>query len=163
MAIADKNNTHILIVDDEPEIRNIVRGILCESYECTAVGSAEEALLLLRVEKYGLVISDINMGGMSGLEMIPQVRSIAPDTVVMMISGEQTIESAIEALRGGAFDYIMKPFNFKHVEVAVRRALEHHALLAAKRRHENHERVGRHIFDLTQQRQAVAIRQPLVQ
>jgi diguanylate cyclase (GGDEF)-like protein len=78
------------------------------------------------------------MDGMSGLEMIPQMREIAPDTVIMMISGKQTIESAIEALRGGAFDYIMKPFDFQHVEAAVRRALEHHSLLAAKRRHENH-------------------------
>jgi diguanylate cyclase (GGDEF)-like protein len=78
------------------------------------------------------------MGGMSGLEMIPQVRAFAPDTVIMMISGEQTIESAIEAMRGGAFDYIMKPFDFQHVEASVRRALEHHSLLASKRRHENH-------------------------
>ena len=138
MVSADGNKAHILIVDDEPEIRHMVRDMLCESYECTTVGSAEEALLLLRAEKYGLIISDINMGGMSGLEMIPQVRALAPDTVVMMISGGQTIVSAIEALRCGAFDYITKPFDFRHVEVAVRRALEHHALLKSKRRHENH-------------------------
>jgi diguanylate cyclase (GGDEF)-like protein len=132
------SKAHILIVDDEPEIRNMVRGILCESYECTAVGSAEEALLLLRVEKFGLVISDINMGGMSGLEMIPLVKASAPDTVIMMISGEQTIESAIEALRVGAFDYIRKPFDLQHVEAAVRRALEHQALLEAKSLYEEH-------------------------
>jgi diguanylate cyclase (GGDEF)-like protein len=138
MVSADKNSAHILIVDDEPEIRDMVRGMLCESYKCTTAGSAEEALLLIQAEKYGLVISDINMGGMSGLEMIPQVRASAPDTVIMMISGEQTIERAIEAMRVGAFDYIMKPFNFQRVEAAVRRALEHHSLLATKRRHENH-------------------------
>jgi diguanylate cyclase (GGDEF)-like protein len=138
MVSADKNNARILIVDDEPEIRNIVRGILSESYTCRAADSAEEALAILRKEKFELVISDIKMDGMSGLEMIPQMREIAPDTVIMMISGEQTIESAVEALRGGAFDYIMKPFDFQHVEAAVRRALEHHSLLAAKRRHENH-------------------------
>jgi diguanylate cyclase (GGDEF)-like protein len=138
MISADKNNAHILIVDDEPEIRNLVRGILSESYGYLEANSAEEALSILRMEKFGLVISDINMSGMSGLEMIPHVKAIAPDTVIMMISGEQTIESAIEALRGGAFDYIMKPFDFQHVEAAVRRALEHHALLEAKRRHENH-------------------------
>jgi diguanylate cyclase (GGDEF)-like protein len=135
---ADNNRANILIVDDEPEIRNIVRGILSESYRYREANSAEEALSLLRMEKFDLVISDIKMDGMSGLEMIPQVRAIAPDTVIMVISGEQTIESAVEALRGGAFDYIMKPFDFQHVEAAVRRALEHHSLLAAKRRHENH-------------------------
>lgn len=138
MVGADINNARILIVDDELEIRNLLCEMLRERYKCTAVGSAEEALLLLRAEKCGLVISDINMGGMSGLEMIPQVRAISPDTVVMMISGEQNIESAVEALRSGAFDYIIKPFDFQHVEAAVRRALEHHALLEAKRRHENH-------------------------
>jgi diguanylate cyclase (GGDEF)-like protein len=139
MVSADKSSAHILIVDDELSIRKMMRAMLCESYECATVGSAEEALLLLQAEKkYELVISDINLGGMSGLEMIPQVKAIAPDTVVMMISGEQTIESAIEALRDGAFDYIMKPFDYQHVETAVRRALEHHALLTAKRRHETH-------------------------
>ena len=138
MVSPDKNNAHILIVDDEPEIRSMVRETLSESYNCAVANSAEEALLLLQTEEYGLVISDINMGGMSGLEMIPQVRAIAPDTVIMMISGEQNIESAIEAMRVGAFDYIMKPFDFQHVEAAVRRALEHHALLEAKRHHENH-------------------------
>lgn len=138
MAIADKNNTHILIVDDEPEIRNMICGILSERYTCAVANSAEEALLLLQTEKYGLVISDINMGGMSGLEMVPQVRASAPNTVIMLISGEQNIESAIEAMRVGAFDYIIKPFDFQHVEAAVRRALEHHTLLAAKHRHENH-------------------------
>jgi diguanylate cyclase (GGDEF)-like protein len=137
MVSADKNNAHILIVDDEPEIRHLVRGILSESYRYLEANSAEEALSIIRMEKIDLVISDINMGGMSGLEMIPLVRAIAPDTVIMMISGEQTIESAIEALRGGAFDYIMKPFDFQHVEAAVRRALEHHSLLVAKRLHEN--------------------------
>jgi diguanylate cyclase (GGDEF)-like protein len=138
MVSGNKNDAHILIVEDELDIRNMVREMLCESYTCTAVGSAEEALLLLQTEKFGLVISDINMGGMSGLEMIPQVRALAQDTVVMMISGEQNIESAIEAMRGGAFDYIMKPFDFQHVEVAVQRALEHQALLEAKHHYENH-------------------------
>jgi diguanylate cyclase (GGDEF)-like protein len=138
MVSADKNNAHILIVDDEPEIRTLVRGILSEGYKYREANSAEEALSILTIEKFDLLISDINMGGMSGLEMIPQVRAIAPDTVIMMISGEQTIESSIEALRGGAFDYIMKPFDFQHVEAAVRRALEHHSLLVAQRRHENH-------------------------
>jgi diguanylate cyclase (GGDEF)-like protein len=138
MVSAGDSSANILIVDDEPDIRNIVRAILSESYRCQEASSAEEALSLLRLEQFDLVISDIKMDGMSGLEMIPQVRALAPDTVIMMVSGEQTIESAIEALRAGAFDYVMKPFDFQHVEAAVRRALEHHSLLAAKRLHENH-------------------------
>lgn len=138
MTDADERVARILIVDDEAEIRSVVSGLLCDSYSCTEAASAEEALALLRAEKFDLVLSDINMGGMSGLEMIPQARASAPDTVVMMISGEQNISNAIEALRCGAFDYIEKPFDLEHVEAAVRRALEHHALLAAKRHYENH-------------------------
>jgi DNA-binding NtrC family response regulator len=134
MVSADKNSAHILIVDDEPKIRDIMQGLLSENYRCTEADSAEAVLWILRTEKFDLVISDIKMDCMSGLEMIPQVRAIAPDTVIMMISGEQTIEGAMEALRGGAFDYITKPFDFQHVEAAVWR-LEHHSLLEAKRHH----------------------------
>jgi putative nucleotidyltransferase with HDIG domain len=128
----------VLIVDDEPEIREILCDLLSFDYQCASVSSAEEAIESLRAEKVELVISDITMGGMSGLEMIPHVLSLSPETVVVMISGMQTIESAIEALRFGAFDYIMKPFDLRQVEAAVRRALEHHELREAKRRYENH-------------------------
>ncbi len=75
---------------------------------------------------------------MTGLEMIPHVKVASPDTVIVMISGMQTIESAINALRLGAFDYLMKPFDLRQAEAAVARALEHHELVAAKRRYENH-------------------------
>jgi diguanylate cyclase (GGDEF)-like protein len=134
---AGNGKARILIIDDEAEIRNLLSGLLSENYQCTAAGSAEEALLLLRLAKFDLLISDIKLGGMSGLEMIPHAGAIAPDTVMVMVSGEQTIESAIEALRVGAFDYIMKPFSFQHVESAVRRALDYHSSLTAKRQHEN--------------------------
>lgn len=144
----DASNTkaRILIIDDEPVIRNVLCSVLRESYTCTEAGSAEEALSLLRLEQFDLVISDINMGGMSGLEMIPHVHAVTPNTVVMMISGENAIESAIVALRVGAFDYLVKPFDLQHVEAAVRRALDHHSLLEAKHRHENH------LEDLVKQR-----------
>jgi len=70
---------------------------------------------------------------MSGLELVPRVHSLAPDTVVVMISGNQDIEFAIEALRVGAFDYITKPIDLRHVEASVERALKHSALLKEKR------------------------------
>jgi len=128
----------ILITDDETEIRDVLCDLLNPVYDCVAVGSAEEALARLRAADYDLVISDIMMSGMSGLEMIPHVLGVAPDAVVIMISGVQTVESAIEALRAGAFDYIMKPFDIHHVEAAVARALEHHSLRLAKRRYESY-------------------------
>ena len=128
----------ILIVDDEVEITEILADLLSEEYECTRAGSAEEALSRLHEGEFQLVISDITMPGMSGLDMIPHVKEFSPDTVVVMISGMQTVESAIGALRLGAFDYLMKPFDLRQVEAVVKRALEHHDLVVAKQRYENH-------------------------
>jgi len=128
----------ILIVDDEVEITEILADLLSEDYECLKAGSAEQALVLLGQSEFQLVISDITMPGMSGLEMIPHAKDLSPETVVVMISGMQTVESAIGALRLGAFDYLMKPFDLRQVEAVVKRALEHHDLVAAKQRYENH-------------------------
>ena len=128
----------LLIVDDEVEVRGVLRDLLGDTYQCAEAASAEEALVQLRDRDYELVISDITMSGMTGLEMIPRVKVISPDTVIVMISGMQTIESAINALRLGAFDYLMKPFDLRQAEAAVARALEHHELVVAKRRYENH-------------------------
>ena len=128
----------ILIVDDEPEITAILSDLFYGKYDCTTAGSAEEALARLAGTNYELVVSDITMPGMSGLDMIPHVKSNSPNTVVVMISGMQTVESAIEALRLGAFDYVMKPFDLRQVEAVVTRALEHQDLIVAKQRYEDH-------------------------
>lgn len=127
----------ILIADDDAQIREVLHELLGEDYECAEVSSGEEALAVLRTEEFDLVLSDIMMGGITGLEMVPQLLELSPDTVVIMISGEQNIESAITALRAGAFDYITKPFDLRHVEAAVKRALEHRQLRQSKRYYEN--------------------------
>jgi response regulator RpfG family c-di-GMP phosphodiesterase len=137
MLEASNTRPAILLVDDEPEIINVLRDLLSENYECSSAGSAEEALALLLNQSFHLVISDITMKGMSGLEMVPHVLEVSPQTVVVLVSGAQTIESAIEALRVGAFDYIMKPFDLRQVEAVVKRALEHYDLRVAKRHYEN--------------------------
>ena len=126
----------LLIVDDEPEVRGVLHDLLSGMYQCVEASSAEEALAQLREHIFDLVISDITMSGMSGLEMIPHVKTVSPDTVIVMISGIQTIESAINALRLGAFDYLMKPFDLRQAEAAVSRALEYHELVVAKKRYE---------------------------
>jgi diguanylate cyclase (GGDEF)-like protein/PAS domain S-box-containing protein len=137
MPETQNKRTRILIADDDAQIREVLHELLGEDYECAEVSSGEEALSVLRTEEFDLVLSDIMMGGITGLQMVPQVLQLAPDTVVIMISGEQNIESAIEALRVGAFDYITKPFDLRHVEAAVKRALEHHELRQSKRYYEN--------------------------
>jgi putative nucleotidyltransferase with HDIG domain len=137
--MTEKNHQpHLLIVDDEVEVRSVLHDLLSETYQCGEASSAEEALAQLRERDYELVISDITMSGMTGLEMIPHVKVISPDTVIVMISGMQTIESAINALRQGAFDYLMKPFDLRQAEAAIARAYQHHELIVAKRRYENH-------------------------
>jgi response regulator RpfG family c-di-GMP phosphodiesterase len=132
----DDKVASILVVDDEPEINNVLCDLLNGQYRCESAGSAEEALALLHEQSFNLVISDITMSGMSGLEMVPHVQAVSPQTVVVLVSGAQTIESAIEAIRAGAFDYIMKPFDLRQVEAVVERALENYELRESKRRYE---------------------------
>jgi diguanylate cyclase (GGDEF)-like protein len=132
---AKTQKSKLLIIDDEEPIRSLLIDLLGGDYNCSDAGSAEEALTALADETFDLVISDIDMGGMSGLELVPRVHSLSPDTVVVMISGNSDIEFAIEALRVGAFDYISKPIDIRHVEASVERALNHHELLKEKRRY----------------------------
>lgn len=130
-------SARVLIVDDESAVRGLLTAILGEKYDCTTASSAEEAISTLEHSTFDLVISDINMGGMSGIELIEFVNASAPDTVIVMISGNRTIDSPIEAIRKGAFDYIKKPFDIDEVEIAVARGIEHSVLKASKRRHES--------------------------
>jgi diguanylate cyclase (GGDEF)-like protein len=132
MQTALKKTPRVLIIDDDEHMRGLLLNILSENYDCSEAESAEQALIALAGSQFDLVISDIQMGGMSGLELVPHVHSIAPDCVVLMVSGENGIESAIAAMRAGAFDYIMKPFNMLHLEAAVDRALRQAALLQEK-------------------------------
>jgi len=133
MEAVETQKPRVLIIDDEEQIRNLLVDLLSDSYQCSDASSAEEALAALAETVPDLVISDIDMGGMSGLELVPRVHSLSPDIVVMMISGNQDIEFAIEALRVGAFDYITKPIDLRHVEASVERAIKHSQLLKEKR------------------------------
>ena len=113
----------ILIVDDDEQIRSILCDFLGTRYSCENLKCAPQALTLLARQRFDLVISDIAMPGMTGIEMIPHLRDIAPDTGIVMISGQRTIESAVAAMRAGALDYIIKPFELRQVDDVIRRAL----------------------------------------
>src|SRR5258706_16099645 len=89
----------ILIVDDEPEITAILSDLFYGKYDCTTAGSAEDALRRLAGKNYQLGVSDITMPGMNGLDMIPHVKKKSPKNLVVIISGMQTVESAIEGLK----------------------------------------------------------------
>src|SRR5687768_17049604 len=88
----------ILIIDDDEQIRSLLTNVLVDRYDCHTAVSAEEALKELGGKTFDLVLSDIDMGGMSGLDLVPHVHSLSPDTVVVMISGNNEIETAIQAM-----------------------------------------------------------------
>ena len=120
-----KHDQRILIVDDDTEIRDVLNEFLSRDYDCVTVDSAEKALNALATQRFHLILSDIGMTAMSGIEMLPRVMELAPESVVVMISGQRTIECAIDAMRAGAFDYITKPFELREVSLVVQRALDH--------------------------------------
>src|SRR5947209_4355027 len=126
----------LLIVDDEEPIRKLLAANLSAQYNCTTAASAAEAITLMGAAAFSLVLSDITMPGASGLELCRFVREKFPDTVVVMVSAMTDIDYAIEAMRQGAYDYVVKPFDLSYVLLVVGRALEYQALLALKRQYE---------------------------
>src|SRR5206468_6377536 len=116
-----RTNASILIVDDDEAIRGLLAACLDANYWCATAASAEEAVTLLHSGSFNLVLSDITMSGMSGLELCRYVQESCPRTVVVMISAMIEIDYAVQAMRLGAFDYITKPFDLAHVMLAVER------------------------------------------
>src|SRR3977135_3663015 len=105
MSDENREKPNILIIDDDEQIRDLLKDLLSPNNDCTTVGSAEAALAILKSIEFNLVISDINMGGISGLDLVPRVLEETPDTVVVMISGQQTNDFDVEAHTAGTFDY----------------------------------------------------------
>jgi len=123
----------VLIVDDEESVRSLLYDLLCDVYECHVARSAEEALERLGNARYDVVLSDIMMPGMSGIELLENVARHWPDTTVIMVSANHDTRRAVAALRQGAYDYIVKPFELEEVELSVSRAVEHRRLVVENR------------------------------
>ena len=121
----EDTRARLLIIDDEDEIRDVLYEFLSQFHDCVAVDSAETALALVAEQSFDLIITDITMTQMSGLEMVPHIIELSPASAIIMISGQRTIEFAIDAMRAGAFDYVTKPFELSEVKEAVKRALDH--------------------------------------
>ena len=116
----------ILVVDDEASVRGAVSQVLREDgHQISAAASAEEALAILRKEPYPLVVSDIRLGSMDGLELLNEIKRIHSDTEVVIMTGHASMENAITAMRAGAYDYLVKPFeDLQLISNAASRALE---------------------------------------
>lgn len=136
MSEKKRTQPRLLIVDDEQPVRDLLVEILGLDYECHSADSAETALSMIASTEYSVIISDIDMPGISGIELVPRVHERWPNTVLLMISGNLSIDYAVQAIRVGAFDYITKPFELDFVELSVRRAVDHHRLLIGKKQYE---------------------------
>ncbi|MEI7636452.1 MAG: response regulator [Syntrophus sp. (in: bacteria)] len=115
---------HILVVDDEKSIRDILMDYLNEyGYEVTCAGSGQEALKIYKQGRFDVILSDLLMEPMDGLELLNKIREINPDAIFIMITGYPSIKSSIEAIKKGAKDYITKPFNIDEIKMKIERAL----------------------------------------
>ena len=119
----------ILVVDDDEAIRDTLYDLLSEDHLCHVAATAERALEWLATDVYDVVLTDISMPGLSGVELLGQVRQNQPQTPVIIISGIQDQEHAKGMITLGAFDYLLKPFKLEDVERSVARAIEYHVNL----------------------------------
>src|ERR1700760_1047383 len=127
----------VLVVDDEADIRELVAGILSdEGYAVRTAADSEAALASIRARKPALLVLDIWMsgGGMDGLELLDLVKSLDADLPVIMISGHGNIETAVSAIKRGAYDFLEKPFKSDRLLLIVERALEQASLKRENRR-----------------------------
>jgi two-component system NtrC family response regulator len=119
----------ILVVDDEDSLRRVTQLRLNQAgYEASTAADGPEALQLLARNPQDLVLTDLKMPGMSGIELLQHIRNEYPEVIVIVVTAFGTIESAVEAMRLGAFDYLIKPVQADALRLVISRALEHHRL-----------------------------------
>ena len=115
----------LLVVDDEPQMLIAVNETIRRlGYGVTTAGSGMEALRRLKEKYYGLVITDMRMPEVSGLDLLRRIKNLAPQTPVVLLTAYGTVQNAVDAMREGAFDYLLKPFDAEALENVVRRALD---------------------------------------
>jgi signal transduction histidine kinase len=126
---AENDDRRILIVDDEQSIRQLFSTYLGETYLCETAGDAQAALDALERQQFGLVLTDVHMPGLGGIELLRRVVDLYPDTAVIIVSGINRTQRVIDAMRVGAFDYLIKPCDLEVLSLSVERALERRVLL----------------------------------
>jgi len=115
----------ILVVDDEPQMLIAINEALRhKGYGVTTAGSVMEALCRLKERYYHLVLTDMRMPELSGMDLLKKIKSLSPQTPVVLLTAYGTIQNAVDAMRHGAFDYLLKPFSSEALERVVRRALD---------------------------------------
>lgn len=137
MALAESvviDTARVLVVDDEPEMCETCRKILArQGHEIWVAENAEAGLQRLRETPIDLAIIDLRLPDIDGLEVLRQAKKINPDMIAIMITAHGTVDTAIEAVREGAFDYLLKPFSMAELEVTTQRSLNHRRLMQENR------------------------------
>lgn len=130
----NRNRYSLLIVDDDPVTLDLLKEVLTkEGYEVRTALSGEEAISLAERNLFDIVITDVRMGIKDGMEVLREFKKNSPETIVIMITAFGSIDTAIEAIREGAFDYISKPFKLEEIKLTVRRAFEQRRLIEENR------------------------------
>jgi DNA-binding NtrC family response regulator len=125
----------ILVVDDDAPMRDMLVSLVEEAgYQAAAAGSADEAVERAREQEYDAILSDIRMPGKDGIQLIGELREVRPDTPVILMTAFGTIDSAVDAMRAGAFDYVTKPFKRDAILAVLERAFERRELEQENRR-----------------------------
>lgn len=127
----------ILVVDDESYVRDIIsRKLSADGYVCDQAENAEKALSMISRGQYECVLSDINMPGMDGIELLRNIRLVDRDVAVVMVTGAPDLDGALEAMRLGAHDHLSKPLNLDHLSLTVDRAIEKKRLVEENREYQ---------------------------
>jgi two-component system response regulator PilR (NtrC family) len=125
MKLAEEHKNKILVVEDEKNMREILKILLeGEGYDISAAKDAAEGISFIERDIFDLIITDVRMPGGNGLQILEKAQEISPETLVIIITAFGTIESAIEAMKHGAYDYIHKPFKIDEIRLVVKNALE---------------------------------------
>ena len=121
----------ILLIEDDPDFRAmLVEALTGKGYAVTAAGSAEEGLRTLAGGRFDIVLTDVKLPGMTGLESVPKLKAVDPGVDIIVMTAYASREAAVEAVRNGAYDFFAKPFSLAEMEVVIRRALEKRRLQA---------------------------------
>jgi two-component system response regulator AtoC len=125
------SSNRILVVDDELFVRELLLEFLsAQGYEVLLADSGEKAVEVIQAQPADIVLVDLKMPGIDGIETLKQIKKIAPDVLAIIMTGYPTIESSIEALRHGASDYVVKPFKLNDLKSSIENALQEHKLKA---------------------------------
>jgi len=125
-----KSNYSILVVDDDTTIlMACAESLMLDGYKVDVAENGEKALELAPKKKYDVVVTDLMMGAVDGLQVLRRVKEISPLCEVIVLTAYGSVDSAVEAMKGGAYDYLTKPFDPHKLDISIARALEHKTLL----------------------------------